>query len=118
MLYLVIFESIFLVFVVYFLFLMVFLKLSSLVEVMSSYECGFDINSLARIVFSYRFFLLAILFIIFDVEISLMLPVPYLMVSYMGVIVFCLFMFILLLGLMYEYFFGSLDWLHFYMSKE
>nr|YP_010022214.1 NADH dehydrogenase subunit 3 [Oxyopes licenti]QOL12229.1 NADH dehydrogenase subunit 3 [Oxyopes licenti] len=113
-----IFESILLVFLVYFLFLLVCLSLSMLMEVMSSYECGFDINSLVRFVFSYRFFLLAILFIIFDVEISLMLPIPYLMISLMGVFIFCLFMLVLMVGLLYEYFFGSLDWLHFYMNKD
>jgi len=47
-------------------------------ESLSPYECGFDPNSLTRVTFSYRFFLISILFLIFDVEIALILPIPFL----------------------------------------
>nr|YP_009107075.1 NADH dehydrogenase subunit 3 [Oxytate striatipes]AIT96923.1 NADH dehydrogenase subunit 3 [Oxytate striatipes] len=104
-------ECLFLVMVIYFLFGMMFFKVDMENELMSSYECGFDINSFTRFVFSYRFFLISILFIIFDVEISLILPLPYLMYSNIMLIVFFMFMFILILGLFYEYKYGSLDWL-------
>lgn len=80
-------------------------------ESIRSYECGFEPGSYTRIFFSYRFFLISILFIIFDVEISLMLPVPFLIVRELGLWIFIIFLIILILGLMYEYICGSLDWL-------
>nr|YP_009305887.1 NADH dehydrogenase subunit 3 [Dolomedes angustivirgatus]ANW36385.1 NADH dehydrogenase subunit 3 [Dolomedes angustivirgatus] len=106
--------SIVLVMMVYLLFFFIFYKCEMGMEIMSSYECGFDPSSFTRLVFSYRFFLISILFIIFDVEISLMLPIPFLMSSLMGVVVFFSFIFVLLVGLIYEYFYGSLDWLDYY----
>nr|YP_009115235.1 NADH dehydrogenase subunit 3 [Wadicosa fidelis]AIZ97181.1 NADH dehydrogenase subunit 3 [Wadicosa fidelis] len=112
----ILFVILFLVGVVYFLFLVVFYKSDYYMEILSCYECGFDPHSSTRLFFSYRFFLISILFIIFDVEISLMLPVPFLF-SEMGLVVFFFFIFILLLGLMYEYFYGSLDWLDYYEVK-
>nr|YP_010318766.1 NADH dehydrogenase subunit 3 [Asemonea sichuanensis]ULX45815.1 NADH dehydrogenase subunit 3 [Asemonea sichuanensis] len=102
----------FLVLVVYFIFFMMFYKNYENMESMSSYECGFDPNSLTRLTFSYRFFLISILFIIFDVEISLMVPVPFLMSSNIGVWIFSMFMLILIVGLLYEFQCGSLNWLN------
>lgn len=96
---------------VYFLFFMVFYKSGYLFENMGSYECGFDPNSSTRLVFSYRFFLISILFIIFDVEISLILPIPFLMIEFLRVLVFFIFIIVLLVGAIYEYYYGSLDWL-------
>lgn len=111
-------RSLVLVGLVYFLFLLIFYKREVLFETLSSYECGFDAYSSTRLVFSYRFFLISILFIIFDVEISLMLPIPFLLLRELGIVVFFLFIFILLVGLVYEYFYGSLDWLDYYMVKS
>nr|YP_011033015.1 NADH dehydrogenase subunit 3 [Pardosa pseudoannulata]WRI06650.1 NADH dehydrogenase subunit 3 [Pardosa pseudoannulata] len=113
----ILFGSLFLVGLVYFLFLLVFYKSEYYMEILSCYECGFDPYSSTRMFFSYRFFLISILFIIFDVEISLMLPVPF-MFSELGVVVFFSFILILLLGLVYEYFYGSLDWLDYYKVKS
>nr|YP_010406822.1 NADH dehydrogenase subunit 3 [Pardosa pusiola]URC16623.1 NADH dehydrogenase subunit 3 [Pardosa pusiola] len=113
----VLFGSLFLVGLVYFLFLLVFYKSEYYMEILSCYECGFEPHSSTRMFFSYRFFLISILFIIFDVEISLMLPVPF-MFSELGVLVFFSFILILLLGLVYEYFYGSLDWLGYYKVKD
>nr|YP_009040875.1 NADH dehydrogenase subunit 3 [Telamonia vlijmi]AIB04196.1 NADH dehydrogenase subunit 3 [Telamonia vlijmi] len=107
-------ESMLLVIVVYILFMLIFYKNMMDMESISAYECGFDPNSYTRMYFSYRFFLIAILFIIFDVEISLMLPVPFLMESEMSLWMFFYFMFILVMGLLYEYWCGSLDWLEVY----
>nr|WIM51595.1 NADH dehydrogenase subunit 3 [Corythalia opima] len=104
-------ESLFLVFLVYVIFVFFMYKKNKNMESMSSYECGFEPNSYTRISFSYRFFLISILFIIFDVEISLMLPVPFLIGSELGLWVFIFFLVILIMGLMYEYMCGSLDWL-------
>nr|QHH25567.1 NADH dehydrogenase subunit 3 [Argiope ocula] len=82
-------------------------------ETFSSYECGFNVMSVARLFFSFRFFLISILFLIFDVEIALMLPIPYLVFKMNTEICIYFFFLILVLGLMYEYFYGSLNWLNF-----
>lgn len=84
---------------------------------MRSYECGFEPNSKTRLVFSYRFFLISILFIIFDVEISLMLPIPFVVESVMGLWIFFVFILVLIVGLLYEYNYGSLEWLDNILSK-
>nr|YP_003934399.1 NADH dehydrogenase subunit 3 [Eualetes tulipa]ADI79408.1 NADH dehydrogenase subunit 3 [Eualetes tulipa] len=82
-------------------------------EKKSPFECGFDPVKTARIPFSLRFFLLAIIFLIFDVEIVLLFPIvvvsscSYTYVSFLGGF---MFMFILLLGVLYEWEEGSLDW--------
>lgn len=96
---------------VYIIFIFLFYKNILDMERISSYECGFEPGSYTRIYFSYRFFLISILFIIFDVEISLILPVPFLMDREIGVWVFIFFVIILIVGLIYEYICGSLDWL-------
>nr|AIG24319.1 NADH dehydrogenase subunit 3 [Pholcus sp. HCP-2014] len=74
------------------------------------YECGFDSIVEARAWFSYRFFLLGVLFIVFDVEISLLLSVPYCVGGGMFMVLLWGFMFILLGGTLYEIEWGSMDW--------
>lgn len=114
MFYYIFVEGMLLVVVVYILFYIIFYKREAYIEIVSSYECGFDPRSRARLVFSYKFFLISILFIVFDVEISLIISVPFFIIRRLGVFVFFLFIFVLILGLVYEYYYGALDWLRYY----
>nr|BDQ43744.1 NADH dehydrogenase subunit 3 [Duplodicodrilus acinctus] len=82
-------------------------------EKSSPFECGFDPKNTARIPFSMRFFLLAIIFIVFDIEIVLLMPLPtMLMASYSTHIVmfYTMFIIVLIAGLIHEWNEGSLDW--------
>lgn len=88
------------------------------IERRRAYECGFEPYSYARVPFSYRFFLISILFIIFDVEISLILPVPFLIESGLGIWIFIIFILVLIIGLLYEYIYGSLEWLNSSLIKS
>nr|YP_009441831.1 NADH dehydrogenase subunit 3 [Xylosandrus germanus]AOY39584.1 NADH dehydrogenase subunit 3 [Xylosandrus germanus] len=82
-------------------------------EKMSPFECGFDPKNSARLPFSLHFFLIAIIFAIFDVELTLFLPLVLLTKSLSSSkLLFCLGMFtvILLLGLFHEWSQGALTW--------
>lgn len=73
-------------------------------EKVSGYECGFDSFESARVPFSVRFFLVGILFLLFDLEISLLFPwaVVYDLVGLGGFISVVLFLLVLVAGLAYE----------------
>nr|QXP99775.1 NADH dehydrogenase subunit 3 [Melanoides tuberculata] len=79
----------------------------------SPFECGFDPMKSARLPFSLRFFLLAIIFLIFDVEIVLLFPVLASMTNsfdlHLIVGIFS-FLVILIVGLFHEWNEGSLSW--------
>nr|YP_010631640.1 NADH dehydrogenase subunit 3 [Propomacrus davidi]WBP61418.1 NADH dehydrogenase subunit 3 [Propomacrus davidi] len=82
-------------------------------EKASPFECGFDPKSSPRIPFSLHFFLIAVIFLIFDVEITLLIPLILTMnisnmYNYFTVSIF--FMVILLLGLYHEWNQGALNW--------
>nr|YP_010035485.1 NADH dehydrogenase subunit 3 [Melanotus cribricollis]QQQ88072.1 NADH dehydrogenase subunit 3 [Melanotus cribricollis] len=82
-------------------------------EKSSPFECGFDPKSSARIPFSLQFFLIAVIFLIFDVEITLLLPLIITMkISNLMNFTFIMtvFLFILLLGLYHEWKQGALNW--------
>nr|YP_010882021.1 NADH dehydrogenase subunit 3 [Isocapnia anguis]WID86708.1 NADH dehydrogenase subunit 3 [Isocapnia anguis] len=81
----------------------------------SPFECGFDPKSSSRLPFSLRFFLIAVIFLIFDVEIALLLPMIIILPSSNLLIwstVSTFFLLILLIGLYHEWNQGALDWAH------
>nr|YP_010988568.1 NADH dehydrogenase subunit 3 [Medeopteryx maehongsonensis]WOR80712.1 NADH dehydrogenase subunit 3 [Medeopteryx maehongsonensis] len=82
-------------------------------EKSSPFECGFDPKSSARMPFSLQFFLIAMIFLIFDVEITLLFPLVITMkitsmMSFSTVTI--LFIMILLIGLYHEWNQGALNW--------
>nr|WNH17675.1 NADH dehydrogenase subunit 3 [Ostracion whitleyi] len=82
-------------------------------EKLSPYECGFDPLGTARLPFSMRFFLVAILFLLFDLEIALLLPLPWgdQLASPLLTFLWASAVLILLtLGLIYEWLQGGLEW--------
>nr|AVP74420.1 NADH dehydrogenase subunit 3 [Imogine fafai] len=81
-------------------------------EKSSPFECGFDPKDKARIPFSLRFFLIVILFLIFDVELSLLLQLPYQLDfdHFKGRVGIVIFVWILLLGTLEEWRRGILNW--------
>nr|AFB19683.1 NADH dehydrogenase subunit 3 [Ianthocincla ocellata] len=82
-------------------------------EKLSPYECGFDPLGSARLPFSIRFFLVAILFLLFDLEIALLLPLPWatqLQDPTTTLIWATTLILLLTLGLIYEWAQGGLEW--------
>jgi NADH-quinone oxidoreductase subunit A len=81
-------------------------------EKLSAYECGFEAFDDSRMEFDVRFYLVAILFIIFDLEIAFLFPWAVSLGS-IGLLGFCsmmIFLFILTIGFVYEWKKGALDW--------
>nr|URX53440.1 NADH dehydrogenase subunit 3 [Calcaritermes emarginicollis] len=82
-------------------------------EKSSPFECGFDPKSSARLPFSMRFFLIAVIFLIFDVEIALLLPMTIVMTTSNAsswMVISTIFLLILIIGLYHEWNQGSLEW--------
>nr|ACJ43850.1 NADH dehydrogenase subunit 3 [Salamandrina terdigitata] len=81
-------------------------------EKLSPYECGFDPLGSARLPFSVRFFLIAILFLLFDLEIALLLPTPWgsQLLPENTIMWSSLILMLLTLGLVYEWIQGGLEW--------
>ena len=81
-------------------------------EKLSAYECGFEPFNDSRMEFDVRFYLVAILFIIFDLEIAFLFPwaVSLGNIGALGFYSMMFFLFILTVGFIYEWRNGALDW--------
>nr|NP_127484.1 NADH dehydrogenase subunit 3 [Echinosorex gymnura]AAK64229.1 NADH dehydrogenase subunit 3 [Echinosorex gymnura] len=82
-------------------------------EKASPYECGFDPMGSARLPFSMKFFLVAITFLLFDLEIALLLPLPWASQNFnLNMAIFMALFLILLLAssLAYEWLNKGLEW--------
>ena len=81
-------------------------------EKLSAYECGFEPFNDSRMEFDVRFYLVAILFIIFDLEIAFLFPWAITLgnIGIFGFFSMMLFLFILTIGFIYEWKKGALDW--------
>ncbi len=81
-------------------------------EKLSPYECGFEAFEDARMKFDVRYYLVAILFIIFDLEIAFLFPwaVSLDTVGRFGIAAMGIFLAILVVGFIYEWKKGALEW--------
>ncbi len=81
-------------------------------EKVSSYECGFQPFDDSRNKFDIKFYLVAILFIIFDLEISYLFPwaLSIYSIKFLGLISMMIFLIILTIGFVYEWMKGALEW--------
>jgi NADH-quinone oxidoreductase subunit A len=81
-------------------------------EKLSPYECGFEAFDDSRMKFDVRYYLVAILFIIFDLEIAFLFPwaVSLDVVGKFGLLSMALFVAILVVGFIYEWKKGALEW--------
>lgn len=81
-------------------------------EKLSAYECGFEAFENARMKFDVRYYLVAILFIIFDLEIAFLFPWAIVLkdIGLFGFIAMAIFLGILVIGFIYEWKKGALEW--------
>ncbi|PLW77464.1 NADH-quinone oxidoreductase subunit A [Cohaesibacter celericrescens] len=81
-------------------------------EKLSAYECGFNAFDDARMTFDIRFYLVAILFIIFDLEVAFLFPwaVSFGDLGLYGFVSMMIFLAILTIGFAYEWKKGALEW--------
>jgi len=82
------------------------------VEKLSAYECGFEAFSDSRMKFDVRYYLVAILFIVFDLEIAFLFPWAVALngIGVVGLVAMALFLAILVVGFVYEWKKGALEW--------
>ena len=78
----------------------------------SPYECGFEAFEDSRMKFDVRYYLVAILFIIFDLEIAFLFPWAIVVqkIGLIGLLAMALFLLILIVGFIYEWKKGALEW--------
>ena len=81
-------------------------------EKLSPYECGFEAFEDSRMKFDVRFYLVAILFIIFDLEIAFLFPwaVALDAIGMTGLVAMAIFLAVLVIGFIYEWKKGALEW--------
>src|SRR5690606_11916444 len=81
-------------------------------EKLSPYECGFEAFEDARMQFDVRYYLVAILFILFDLEVAFLFPwaVSLDAIGFFGFVSMMIFLAILVVGFVYEWSKGALDW--------
>ena len=81
-------------------------------EKLSPYECGFEAFEDARMKFDVRYYLVAILFILFDLEIAFLFPwaVVFHEIGTFGFLAMVIFLAILVVGFVYEWKKGALEW--------
>jgi NADH-quinone oxidoreductase subunit A len=81
-------------------------------EKLSPYECGFEAFEDSRMKFDVRYYLVAILFIIFDLEIAFLFPWAVVLdqIGLFGFLAMVLFLAILVIGFIYEWKKGALEW--------
>ena len=81
-------------------------------EKLSPYECGFEAFEDARMKFDVRFYLVAILFILFDLEIAFLFPWAIVLkeIGTFGFVSMMIFLAILVVGFIYEWMKGALEW--------
>ena len=81
-------------------------------EKLSPYECGFEAFEDARMKFDVRYYLVAILFILFDLEIAFLFPWAVVLpdIGHFGFVAMLLFLAILVVGFIYEWKKGALEW--------
>jgi len=81
-------------------------------EKLSPYECGFEAFEDARMKFDVRYYLVAILFILFDLEIAFLFPWAIVLpeIGFAGFAAMMVFLFILVVGFVYEWKKGALEW--------
>jgi NADH-quinone oxidoreductase subunit A len=81
-------------------------------EKLSPYECGFEAFEDARMKFDVRYYLVAILFILFDLEIAFLFPWAVVLeeLGMFGFVSMVIFLGILVVGFVYEWMKGALDW--------
>ena len=81
-------------------------------EKLSPYECGFEAFEDARMKFDVRYYLVAILFILFDLEIAFLFPWAVVLqdIGFEGFVAMMVFLVILIVGFAYEWKKGALEW--------
>ena len=79
---------------------------------LSPYECGFEAFENSRMKFDVRYYLVAILFIIFDLEIAFLFPWAVALdeIGVYGFLAMAIFLFILVIGFVYQWMKGALEW--------
>lgn len=86
-------------------------------EKFSAYECGFDPFEDSRSPFDVRFYLVAIFFIIFDLEVIFLFPLVIVIdqLNFFSYFFVSIFLFFLILGFIYEVVYSALDWSLYYL---